>query len=595
MNLSDYTLKFLEQKKVTKVFLITGGAISFMVDAFSRNNKVKYISVAHEQSAAMMADSYSRLGPNFSCTMVTSGPGATNLITGIACSYFDSIPSLHICGQVNTYEQQDGHKSTKNVRQVGFQETDIVKISKPITKYSYKLKNASEIRYVLEKAYYLATTGRPGPVLIDIPMDLQRVVVNPKKLKPYKPVIEKKSLNYKNIIIKIENLLKKSKKPVLILGGGIKCGKAELDLLKFLKILKIPIVTTWSGVDLVDYNNKYYIGNVGVYGSRAANFTVQNSDLIFCLGTRLDTRITGGVPKSFARDAKKIVVDVDRFELDKKRGLKIDLKVQSHIKKFIQNYLSYQKVILERDTWLLKCNKWKAKYPVISKDFFKEKKYVNPYVLMDKLSKTLNKNDIIIADDGGHLTWTIQSFKIKFGQKLFSAFGNSPMGYSLPASIGASIVKGKKRIICIDGDGSIQINLQELHTIDKLKLPIKIFILNNGGYGIIKQFQELYLGKRYEASGKGVSNPDFKKISNAFNINYNLIKNHNELKKLDKIIDSKKAEIIEVRLKDNQKIIPKLQFGNPIEDLSPLLPRKEFYKNMDISLVRRNKRIFEAN
>jgi acetolactate synthase-1/2/3 large subunit len=595
VNLSDYTLKFLEQKKVTKVFLLTGGAISFMVDAFSRNNKVKYISVAHEQSAAMMADSYSRLGPNFSCTMVTSGPGATNLITGIACSYFDSIPSLHICGQVNTYEQQDGHKSTKNVRQVGFQETDIVKISKPITKYSYKLKNASEIRYVLEKAYYLATTGRPGPVLIDIPMDLQRVVVNPKKLKPYKPVIEKKSLNYKNIIIKIENLLKKSKKPVLILGGGIKCGKAELDLLKFLKILKIPIVTTWSGVDLVDYNNQYYIGNVGVYGSRAANFTVQNSDLIFCLGTRLDTRITGGVPKSFARDAKKIVVDVDRFELDKKRGLKIDLKVQSHIKKFIQNYLSYQKVIFERDTWLLKCNKWKAKYPVISKDFFKEKKYVNPYVLMDKLSKTLNKNDIIIADDGGHLTWTIQSFKIKFGQKLFSAFGNSPMGYSLPASIGASIVKGKKRIICIDGDGSIQINLQELHTIDKLKLPIKIFILNNGGYGIIKQFQELYLGKRYEASGKGVSNPDFKKISNAFNINYNLIKNHNELKKLDKIIDSKKAEIIEVRLKDNQKIIPKLQFGNPIEDLSPLLPRKEFYKNMDISLVRRNKRIFEAN
>ena len=595
MNLSDYTLKFLEQKKVTKVFLITGGAISFMVDAFSRNNKVKYISVAHEQSAAMMADSYSRLGPNFSCTMVTSGPGATNLITGIACSYFDSIPSLHICGQVNTYEQQDGHKSTKNVRQVGFQETDIVKISKPITKYSYKLKNASEIRYVLEKAYYLATTGRPGPVLIDIPMDLQRVVVNPKKLKPYKPVIEKKSLNYKNIIIKIENLLKKSKKPVLILGGGIKCGKAELDLLKFLKILKIPIVTTWSGVDLVDYNNQYYIGNVGVYGSRAANFTVQNSDLIFCLGTRLDTRITGGVPKSFARDAKKIVVDVDRFELDKKRGLKIDLKVQSHIKKFIQNYLSYQKVIFERDTWLLKCNKWKAKYPVISKDFFKEKKYVNPYVLMDKLSKTLNKNDIIIADDGGHLTWTIQSFKIKFGQKLFSAFGNSPMGYSLPASIGASIVKGKKRIICIDGDGSIQINLQELHTIDKLKLPIKIFILNNGGYGIIKQFQELYLGKRYEASGKGVSNPDFKKISNAFNINYNLIKNHNELKKLDKIIDSKKAEIIEVRLKDNQKIIPKLQFGNPIEDLSPLLPRKEFYNNMDISLVKRNKRIFEAN
>ena len=595
MNLSDYTLKFLEKKKIKKVFLITGGAISFMVDAFSRNKKIQYISAAHEQSAAMMADSYSRLGPNFSCTMVTSGPGATNLITGIACSYFDSIPSLHICGQVNTYEQQDGDKSTKNVRQVGFQETDIVNIAKPITKYTYKVKDVSEIRYVLEKAHYIATTGRPGPVLIDIPMDLQRIKVNPKKLKPFKPKIDKKKINYKNTILKIENLLKKSKKPVIVLGGGIKYGKSEQNLTTFLKSFKIPVVTTWSGVDLVDYNNKKYIGNIGVYGSRAANFAVQNSDLILCLGTRLDTRVTGGVPKSFARKAKKIVVDIDKYELGKKRGLKIDLKVESDIKIFFQEYRKYKKNNTNREDWLQRCNNWKIKYPIILKEFYEEKKYVNPYVFIDKLSKTLNKKDIIIADDGGHLTWTIQSFKVKFGQKLFSAFGNSPMGYALPASIGASIAKNKKRVICIDGDGSIQINLQELHTIDKLQLPIKIFILNNDGFGIIKQFQELYLGKRYEASGKGVSNPNFKKVSNAFNINYNLIKNHSDLKKLNKIISSNKPEIIEIKLRNNQKIIPKLQFGNPIEDLSPLLPRSEFYKNMDISLIKRDKKIFEAN
>ena len=595
MNLSDYTLKFLEKKKVNKVFLITGGAISFMVDAFSRNRKVQYLSVAHEQSAAMMADSYSRLGPNFSCTMVTSGPGATNLITGIACSYFDSIPSLHICGQVNTYEQQDGDKSTKKVRQVGFQETDIVSIAKPITKYAYKIKDASEIRYVLEKAHYIATSGRPGPVLIDIPMDLQRVKVDPNRLKSFKPKINKKKINYKNIIVKIENLLKKSKKPVIILGGGIKYGKSELNLINFLKTFKTPVVTTWSGVDLVDYNNSNYIGNIGVYGSRAANFTVQNSDLILCLGTRLDTRVTGGVPKSFARKAKKIVVDIDKYELGKKRGLKIDLKIELDIKTFFQEYTKYKKININREEWLLRCNNWKVKYPTILKEFYKEKNYVNPYVFIDKLSKSLNNKDIIIADDGGHLTWTIQSFKVKFGQKLFSAFGNSPMGYALPASIGASIAKNNKRIICIDGDGSIQINLQELHTIDKLRLPVKIFILNNDGFGIIKQFQDLYLGKRYEASGKGVSNPNFKKVSNAFNINYNLIKNHSDLKKLDKIISSKKPEIIEIKLKNNQKIIPKLQFGNPIEDLSPLLPRNEFYKNMDISLIRRDKKIFEAN
>ena len=318
MNLSDYTLKFLEKKRVKKVFLITGGAISFMVDAFSRNKKIQYISVAHEQSAAMMADSYSRLGPNFSCTMVSSGPGATNLITGIACSYFDSIPSLHICGQVNTYEQQDGDKSTKKVRQVGFQETDIVSIAKPITKYAYKIKSASEIRYVLEKAHHIATSGRPGPVLIDIPMDLQRIKINPHKLKSFKPKINKKKINHKKIIVNVKNLLEKSKKPVVILGGGIKYGKSEQDLIKFLKNFNSPIVTTWSGVDLIDYNNKNYIGNIGVYGSRAANFTVQNSDLILCLGTRLDTRVTGGVPKSFARKAKKIVVDIDKYELGKK-------------------------------------------------------------------------------------------------------------------------------------------------------------------------------------------------------------------------------------------------------------------------------------
>ena len=595
MNLSDYTLKFLQKKKIKDVFLITGGAISFLVDAFSRNRKIKYTSVAHEQAAAMMADAYSRLGPNFSCTMATSGPGATNLITGIACSYFDSIPSLHICGQVNTYEQQDGHRSTKKVRQVGFQETDIVNISKPVTKYSYKIKKASEIRFVLEKAYHIATTGRPGPVLIDIPMDLQKIKIDPKKLKPFKPDQEKIKFNYKEIVKKIENLLNKSKKPVLILGGGIKCAKAETDLVTFLKNFQIPIVTTWSGVDLIDYNNKYYIGNVGVYGSRAANFTIQNSDLIISLGSRLDTRITGGVPSSFARNAKKIVIDVDKYELGKKRGLKIDLKVNSDIKNFFNNYKKYKKQFIERNDWLKKCNNWKIKYPLTLKEYFKEKNYVNPYVLMDKLSKIFSNKEIIIADDGGHLTWTIQSLKIKYGQKLFSAFGNSPMGYSLPASIGASIAKNKKRVICIDGDGSIQINLQELHTIDKLKLPIKIFILNNNGYGIIKQFQELYLGKRYEASGKGVSNPNFKKIAQSFNINYNLIRNHNDLDRLNRIIYSKKAELIEITLKDDQKIIPKLQFGNPIEDLSPLLPRKEFFKNMDVLTVKRDKRIFEAN
>ena len=594
MNLSDYVLSFLIKKKVKRVFLITGGAISFMVDAFSRNKKIKYISVAHEQGAAMMADSYSRLGPNFSCTMVTSGPGATNLLTGIACSYFDSIPSLHICGQVNTYEQQSSNKSTQKVRQVGFQETDIVNISKPITKFSYKVTNPNEIKYILEKSYHIATTGRPGPVLLDIPMDLQRKLINPKKLRSFQANKNKKN-NFKKKLNFIIKKIKNANKPVIILGGGIKYAKSESILKKILKKFSLPIVTTWSGVDLIDHSEKKYIGNIGVYGSRAANFAVQNSDLILSLGSRLDTRVTGGVPKNFARKAYKIVVDIDKHELNKKRGLIVDYKIKENVKNILEGIEKIKFNDISKHEWLNKCFKWKERYPIVQKEYFKEKKYVNPYVFIEYLSKILKKKDIIIADDGGHLTWTIQAFKVKYGQKLFSAFGNSPMGYALPASIGASIVKNNSRIICIDGDGSIQINLQELHTIDKLRLPIKIFILNNDGYGIIKQFQELYLSKRYEASGKGVSNPNFKKISEAFNIGYNKIKNHSELKQIKKSIDSKRPEIIEIILKKDQKIIPKLQFGNPIEDMSPLLPRNEFFENMEIKTIKRDKKIFEAN
>jgi len=600
MNLSDYVLKFLKQKKIKDVFLITGGAISFMVDSFSRVKGIKYTCVAHEQAAAMMADSYSRLGPNLSCTMVTSGPGATNLITGIACSWFDSIPSIHITGQVNSYEKQGAQKGTKKTRQVGFQETDIVSITKPITKFSYQLKKPQEIRYVLEKACYLAQNGRPGPVVIDIPMNFQKAEVDEKKLTTFVP--PKKNLNQSLLIKKIKkinSLLRKSKRPVLLLGGGIKIAKKQgfVDIL--LKRFNIPTVTTWSGVDIIEHKHKNYIGNVGVYGSRAANFAVQNSDFLLCLGSRLDTRITGGVPSSFARNAKIISVDIDKHELSKKRGLNLYLKVNYDLKDFLNTFSKINKKFTYNNMeWLDKCIKWKNTYPIVKREYYSQKKFVNPYVFINELSSLLDKNSTIIADDGGHLTWAIQAFKVKKNQKLFSAFGNSPMGYAFPASIGASIAKNKGKVICIDGDGSIQINIQELQTVVHNKLPVKIIVLNNNGYGIIKQFQELYLNKRYEASipQKGVINPSFKKISKAFGINYTLISNHKDLRnKLIKPINSNKTEFLEILVNPNQKIIPKLQFGNPIEDLSPLLPRKEFYENMYVKSVNRSSKIFEAN
>ncbi len=594
MLVSDYILKFLSSKGVNKVFLITGGAIAFVVDAFSRNKKIKYISVAHEQAAAMMADSYSRLGPNFAATMVTSGPGATNLLTGIACSWFDSIPNIHICGQVNTYETSEFKKSTKNVRQVGFQETDIVSMAKPITKFAYRIKSLREIPSVFEKAYQIAVSGRPGPVLIDIPMDFQRkkIVGSFKK----NIFIQKKVKQDQSKYLKLIKLIKQSKRPSIILGGGIRISNSIKKIEKLLNKFDIPVLTTWSGLDSIGYDHKNNIGTIGVYGSRAANFTVQNSDLVLNIGSRLDTRITGGKPNTFARKAKIISVDIDKNELFKKRGLKnfdtFNCDLNIFLETFVKILSKKSKKPISKPDWMKKSLLWKKKYPSLSKKDIDQKKYVNPYYFIDSLSKELKKNDIVIADDGAHLTWSVQAFKIKYGQRFFSAWGNSPMGYAFPAAIGASIAKNKKKIICLDGDGSIQMNLQELHTLKKLNLPLKIFVLNNNGYGIIKQFQEIYLEKRYEATveKKGVSNPDFEKICKAFGVRYIQIKDHKNLKNiLKKIISSKSAIFVDVLIKPDQKIIPKLEFGRPIEDLSPKLSDKEFEKEMVVKTLRKNK------
>ena len=600
MTVAEYILKFLISKNVNHVFLITGGAISFVVDAFSKNKRIKYTCVAHEQAAAMMADAYSRAGKGFAATMVTSGPGAQNLITGIACSWFDSVPVIHISGQVNSFELSTANKTTKKVRQVGFQETDIVSIVKPITKFSYQLKNLNEIKYVLEKAFYLSNQGRPGPVLIDIPMDFQRVKINPKKIKSFR--VPKKKINHKiaNNIYRIKALLNKSKRPILILGGGVRMSKSIDELEKFLKNIDLPIVTTWSGLDAIDSKHKNYVGCIGVYGSRAANFAVQNSDLVLNFGSRLDTRITGGKPETFARLAKVVSIDIDRNELNKKRGLDIYLKINEDLNNFLSTFNSILKryKFLASSHWKITCQQWKQRYPNVQCGYHNQKKYVNPYSFIDRLSNKLNKDDIIIADDGGHLTWTIQAFKVKKGQRVFSAFGNSPMGYAFPAALGASFANKKKKIICIDGDGSIQINIQELQTMVVNNLPIKLFIINNNGYGIIKQFQELYLNKRYEASisSKGVTNPNFRKISNAYGINYSEIINNKQIDKvLNKVLNSKKPEFVNVIIDPNQKIIPKLQYGNPIEDLSPLLSRLEFNKNMIIPTLKKNLKNFSES
>ena len=595
-NISDAILDFLVSKGVNTVFLLTGGAIAFTVDAFSKRKDISYVCVQHEQAAAMMADAYARIKKNFAATMTTSGPGATNLITGIACSYFDSIGNIHITGQVNLSEQRGGMPGTKQSRQIGFQETDIVSIAKPITKKAVQLKSTDNILDVLDDLYKCSQTGRCGPVLLDLPMCMQRNIVKRKKFKTNKNQYIVKS-NTKSIK-KIFKTINEAQRPIIVSGGGIRYANALEEFNKLIKKFNIPVVTTWSGIDTIDHKSPLYYGHIGVYGSRAANFCVQNADCIISLGTRLDTRIIGGKPGTFGRDAKILMVDIDKGELKKRRGLKPYMEIQEDCKEFLNRCRDNIRLFKKRDfnEWFHYCNLVKTKYPTVSKNFSKDKKYINPYLFSRELSNQLNNKDIIIPDDGGHLTWFMQSFELKIGQRVFSAFGNSPMGYSFPAAIGASIASRKKRVICIDGDGSFQINMQELQTVVNEKLPIKIFIYNNNGYGIIKQFQALYLGGRYNASGKGVSIPNYKKIARAYNIQYmSVSKDSSSNRIINKALTSKGACIVEVFIHPEQKIVPKLAFGNPIEDLEPQLDRKEFYKNMINKTIIPDNKLIESN
>ena len=592
MKLTDYLANFISGLGVKHPFLIIGGASAHIVDSFGKHSNIDYISMQHEQSASMAADAYARITGKIGVASATSGPGATNLITGVCCSYFDSIPTLMISGQVNVWET----KGKKKIRQAGFQETDIIDIVRPITKYSVMITDPEKIRYELEKCVYLATHGRPGPVWIDIPLNVQHAEIDPEKLKNYNPKEETDDNTEisQAIINQVLSVIKSAKRPVIIAGNGIKLSRSKDEFFKFVEKLGMPVVSTWSGIDIMPYEHKLYAGQFGVYGRRGANFTVQNSDLLISLGSRLDTRQTGGQPKTFAREAKKIVVEIDKSELFKD-WVEADIPVHADVKDFLKTMNESLKNFDSPNysEWLFRCKEWKFRYPAVLPEWYEQKDSVNSYVFIKSLSDRLKEGDIIVADQGGNLTWTIQAWEIKKDQELFSAFGNSPMGYALPAAIGAAFARPGQDIYCIDGDGGFQLNIQELQTVVHHNLPIKIFVLNNHSYGIIKQFQEIYFGGRYEGTipEKGYSMPDFVKVAEAYGIPTVTIANHDELPdKLDKILAMKGPVLIDVLLSDTQKLIPKLvavrsdagqrYISKPIEDMVPLLSREEFYANM---------------
>ena len=575
MKLSDYIAEFLS-KITDSVFVGQGGNIIHVLDSLGKRKDIEVIPSQNEQGASIAADAYSRLTNKIGVTAATSGPGMLNLMQGMACSFFDSIPTFHFSGAVVTGQL----RKNKKIRQIGFQEMEVVDLVKPITKYAVLLKDKDKIRYELEKMFYLAHEGRPGPVLMDLPDDLQRAEIDPKKLISFNPPkFKSKKINFDKKLI---SLISNAKRPLIILGHGINLSNTKKDVEKFIKNTGIPFAPSWGTIDLFPYKNKLNAGTFGVAATRYGNFAVQNCDLLISLGCRLNTQITGSNIKSFAPNAKKIVVDIDENEFKKNNGLKIDLKINLDLKIFLKRAISLIKRKKNYGPWIKKFKEWKKKYPVIKSEYFSQANNNNAYVFMKKLSDKTGKNDILIPDASANLIWAMQSFQTK-GQRVFTALNHSPMGYSMPATIGAHLADKSKNIICTIGDGSMQMNIQELATVAHFKFPVKIFVINNNGYGLIKQTQDTWLDSRRVGvdESSGLAMPDLQKIAKAYKIETIEINNHNELdEKVEYVLRSKEPILCDVKISENQKVIPKLEFGRAIHDLSPRLSEEELQSNM---------------
>ena len=575
MKLSDYVIEFLVNEGIKHSFVISGGAIVHLADSANEHPEMQIIGTQHEQAAAAAADMYSRITNNLGLCMTTSGPGATNLVTSVCNAFFDSIPIICITGQVARFRI----KPTKGLRQKGFQETDIVSIFKSITKYSKLILDPNDIRYELEKAISISKRGRPGPVLLDIPDDLQREEINPEELKSYEHEVQKNDINPTDLN-EFKSLLSFSKKPVLVIGAGVRISNEIDRTIKFAENLGIPFLLTWGAKDIIEYSHPLNMGGLGVCGPRGGNFAVQKSDLVIALGTRLSQMITGGKQDLFAPKAKKIMIDVDSEEINKfdKSTFELDLSINSSLTEFFDEVEgAHIKDLSNFDIWRGKIKEWIDAYPICMEEYRLNTDRVNAYVLIDELAKKCKEGDIILTDAGGNLSWTMQGFEVKKNQRVVSAWNHSPMGGSLPMAIGGAFAKPKKDIVCIIGDGGLMMCLEELATIKRHNLNVKTLVFNNRGHGIQKQTMDTWLNSRYVLVDEesGLYFPDYSKIAESFDIPFVSISNQNQLKNLDKIFSTHGPIICDIAIKDDQKIEPMLKFGSGIEDLDPKIPKEE--------------------
>ncbi len=578
---ADYIVDFLVNKGIKDVFTVVGGGAMYLNDAFGSSKKINCTYHHHEQAAAMAAEGYARINNKMALTCVTTGPGGTNAMTGVLCAYQDNIPMIVISGQVryNTTVESTGLK----LRQFGEQEYTIVDSVKPMTKYAHMVKNANEIKYQLEKALYIANSGRKGPVWLDIPLDIQSAIIETDNLQSYK--IENEEFNHcKDIELIIEEL-KKAERPVILAGSSIRTSGSRNKFLNLIKKLNIPVVAATSIADVINNENELYFGNFGVFGGRSGNFIIQNADLVIGFGCRMSFKQTGFNFKEFASNAKKIVIDIDKEEL-LKNTMKIDVPIYADISEVIEELNDSNIEAFNNKDWLNYCSNLKKKFSIYQPKF-KNSLQVNPYYFINEFNKKIKDDSIVVVGNSTASVCTLQMGVEKENQRLFGNVNCGTMGYDLPASIGACIAS-KKEVFCVTGDGSIQMNIQELQTIIHNKLPIKIIIFNNSGYQAIVNTQNNFFEGRLSGctNDSGISMPDFSKLANAYGLPYVLIENNENVEKgLDELINIEGFAICEIIQDEHQTIEPRVKskekedgtiYSPPIDDLSPFLNNDEY-------------------
>lgn len=598
---SDYIADFLAEKGINQIFTVVGGGAMHLNDSFGHHPKLHCLYNHHEQASAIAAEGYARVHNKMAAVCVTSGPGAINALNGVAGAYMDSIPMLILSGQTKT--GLTVANSGLKLRTLGNQEFDIVSALGNMTKYAEMVMDAGKIKYCLEKAIFLAKSGRPGPCWLDIPLDIQGSYVETEQLEGYDRkednlyVESAESIQEKARLV--AERLKRAKRPVLYAGNGIRiCGGKEI-LEKLQRQTGIPVVTCWNSIDLQETQSPCYAGRAGIMGDRAGNFAVQNSDLLICIGSRLNVYQVGYDSKTWAREAFVVVNDIDGEEL-KKPTIRVDLPVCCDAKIFMEELLKQCQLqsCMVNEEWGKQCQSWKERYPVVLQKHYEEKEGCNVYAFIDTLSKKSGAGSITVAANGSASVVGSQAYQIGKNQRFLMNCALSSMGYELPASIGACIANDRRDVVCLAGDGSIQMNLQELQTMVTNRLPIKIFVINNQGYHQIRLTQNNIFGTGLVGVGEESGDlgfPDFEKLAYAYGISYVRIEETSAMEDaIEEVLQKKGYVLCEVICSITQAFEPKSAtkrledgrlFSPPLEDLSPFLSREELKENMYIKLL----------